>query len=325
MAISRRGSRFCLARGPAFKTAPDPRQNRAGTAPETRYGRRMAAPIRLAFSPDSDDLFMFWALLTGKIPTEGLTFVADRADTEALNERVARGDVDVCAVSIARYAAIAHDWLLLPHGMSVGRHYGPVVIANAPCSLTDLAGKRIGTPGLKTTAHLVLSLVAPAFEAVVVPISPFAKAFESLRTGSVDAVVLIHEGRLTYEKEGFALVADLGVAWAALTGGLPLPLGGNVIARRLGSERITQVSRLCHASIRWAMDHRDEVIDGLARADERALGFDRAMVDRYLALYANDDTLNAPADVRKAVEELFTRAHAAKLHPDLVRVEYAPM
>jgi 1,4-dihydroxy-6-naphthoate synthase len=284
----------------------------------------MASPIRLAFSPDSDDLFMFWPLLTGKVDTEGLTFVSDRADTEALNERVARGDVDVSAVSIARYAAIADDWLLLPHGMSVGRNYGPVVVSHGARTLASLEGKRIGTPGLKTTAHLVLSLVAPRFEPVVVPIAPFSRAFEAVRSGEVDATTLIHEGRLTYQDEGFALVADLGVEWAKLTGGLPLPLGGNVIAKRLGPDLIAQVSRLCRTSIAWAIAHRDEVIDGLAAGDERKLGFDRAMVDKYLGLYANADTADAPEDVRVAVRELFARAHAAGLHPSLVNVEYAP-
>ena len=102
-----------------------------------------------------------------------------------------------------------------------------------------------------------------------------------------------------------------------------MPLGGNVIARRLGTERIAQVSRLCEESIEWALAHRDEVIDGLGSADERGLGFERAMVDRYLALYANEDTRRAPDDVRTAVQELFARAHAAKLQPELVRVEYA--
>src|SRR5688572_26622780 len=92
----------------------------------------MTAPmraIRLAFSPDSDDIFMFWALLRGAIDTEGLTFTATRADTETLN-RAAEGEerFDVVAVSIAQYARVARDHLLLPHGMSVGRGYGPVVV-----------------------------------------------------------------------------------------------------------------------------------------------------------------------------------------------------
>jgi 1,4-dihydroxy-6-naphthoate synthase len=118
-------------------------------------------PIRLAFSPDSDDIFMFWALLNGKVDTEGLTFTAERADTETLN-RLAEGgsnDADVVAVSIAQYGRIAATHLLLPHGMSVGRGYGPVLVALEERSLESLAGERIGVPGLRTTAYLVLRLL----------------------------------------------------------------------------------------------------------------------------------------------------------------------
>ena len=89
----------------------------------------MGTRIRLAFSPDSDDIFMFWPLLQGKVDPEGIEFVHERADTEALNERAARGDVDVIAVSMARYTDIAESYFLLPHGASVGRGYGPVVVA----------------------------------------------------------------------------------------------------------------------------------------------------------------------------------------------------
>src|SRR5271169_6110056 len=100
-------------------------------------------PIRLAFSPDSDDIFMFWPLLAGKVDAEGLTFESERGDTESLNVRSAAADLDILAASIARWPHIAHDYLLLPHGMSVGRGYGPVVVADGPRALQSLAGKRI--------------------------------------------------------------------------------------------------------------------------------------------------------------------------------------
>jgi 1,4-dihydroxy-6-naphthoate synthase len=273
--------------------------------------------IRLAFSPDSDDIFMFWALLAGKVDSEGLTFEAERADTETLNARVAAGTIDVCAVSVARYASIARDYLLLRHGMSVGRGYGPVVVAPAARDLASLGGARIGVPGLRTTAYLVLRLLLPRFEPVVIPISPYARAFEALRAGEVDATLLIHEGRLTYEREGMARVCDIGEGWASLTDGLPLPLGGNAIRRGLGPELVAKVSRLCKASIAWALEHRSETIDALLAAESRAdLALDRALLDRYLAMYANDDTLSPPEDVERAIEEMFTRAHAAGLFGD---------
>jgi 1,4-dihydroxy-6-naphthoate synthase len=270
--------------------------------------------IRLAFSPDSDDIFMFWALLAGKIDPEGLSFVAERADTETLNTRAAAGELDVVAVSIARYPAIARDYLLLRHGMSVGRGYGPVVVATSARDLGSLEGARIGVPGLKTTAYLVLRLLLPRFEPVVVPISPYSLAFDAVRSKQVDAALLIHEGRLTYEREGFACVCDLGEGWSKATGGLPLPLGGNAIRRGLGPELVAKVSRLCQASIAWALENREEAMRALLGEESRGdLALDRALLDRYLAMYANTDTLTAPDDVRRAIEEMYKRAHAAGL------------
>jgi 1,4-dihydroxy-6-naphthoate synthase len=280
--------------------------------------------IRLAFSPDSDDLFMFWALLHGKVDTGGLTFVHDRADTEALNERAARGDVDVIAVSIARYATLSRDYLLLPHGASVGRGYGPVVVTAAPTSLPSLEGRRIGIPGVHTTAYLTLRLLLPRFEPVVIPISPFTLSFERVRDRSVEAALLIHEGRLTYEREGFYKVCDVGEGWAALTGGLPLPLGGNVIRRGLGRELVTRVSRLCGESISWALSHREEVMSALLSEEVRGeVGLDRALLDRYLAMYANEDTREFAADARAAVDELFARGARAGLVAPGARADFA--
>jgi 1,4-dihydroxy-6-naphthoate synthase len=283
--------------------------------------------VRLAFSPDSDDIFMFWALLHGKVDTEGLTFTAERADTETLNRRAEQdgGGPDVIAVSIAQYARVAKDHLLLPHGMSVGRGYGPVLVTPSAVSLESLRGKRIGVPGLRTTAYLVLRLLLPEFEPVIVPIAPYARAFDELRAGTVDAALLIHEGRLFYEREGTTKVVDLGEAWSKLTGGLPLPLGGNAIRRALGPDDVARVSRVCRSSIRWAIDHADEVARALLAADTRPdVGLDRQSLDRYLAMYANQDTLDAPADVRRAIDELFSRGRAASLVPEDARADFAP-
>ncbi len=282
-------------------------------------------PIRLAFSPDSDDLFMFWPLLEGKVDPRGLSFVAERADTEELNARADAGDLDVVAVSVARWPTIADKYLMLPHGMSVGRGYGPVVVANRPATLGSLEGKRIGVPGLRTTAALVLRLLLPRFEAVVVPISPYGRAFEAVRSGEVDAALLIHEGRLTYEREGFAKVVDIGEGWAAATSGLPLPLGGNAIRRSLGADVVARVSQVCRASIGWALAHREETMAALlARETRTDLHLDRALLDRYLTMYANADTLDPPPDVRAAIDTLYSRGHAAGLFERAVHVELAP-
>jgi 1,4-dihydroxy-6-naphthoate synthase len=284
-----------------------------------------AATVDLAFSPDSDDMFMFWPLLAGKIDTEGLTFRAERADTETLNARAATAEIDVVAVSIARWPAISQNYLLLPHGMSVGRGYGPVVVAPQTRDLASFAGARIGVPGLRTTAYMVLRLLLPRFEPVVVPISPYARAFDAVRSGEVEAVLLIHEGRLTYEQEGMSRIVELGEGWASLTGGLPLPLGGNAIRRGLGEALVAKVSRLCRASIAWSLGHRRETMVALLESESRGdLSLDEATLDRYLAMYANSDTLQAPADVRTAIDELFARAYGAGLMDGPVKAQFAP-
>jgi 1,4-dihydroxy-6-naphthoate synthase len=197
-------------------------------------------------------------------------------------------------------------------------------VTETPVSFESLSGRRIGIPGFHTTAYLTLRLLLPTFEPKVVPISPFTLSFDAIRSGAVDAALLIHEGRLTYEREGFHKAVDIGEGWSALTGGLPLPLGGNVIRRGLGSEKVALVSRLCRESIAWALRHREEVMAALLAAETRAeVGLDRAMLDRYLTMYANEDTREFAPDARLAVTELFARGVKAGLLPEGARAEFS--
>ncbi len=287
----------------------------------------MPRTLRLAFSPDADDAFMFHALLGGHVAHPDLRFVARRADTEALNASATGADPDeVIAVSIAHFANISSRYLLLPHGGSVGEAYGPVVVApreTATDGVRALAGLRVAVPGLRTTAFVTLSLLCRdagvTFEPRVVPITPHDAVFDALSHGEVDAALLIHEGRLTYAQHGLHRWLDLGEAWHVATG-LPLPLGGNAIRRDLGTATIARVSTLLRESIAWALDHRDHVIDALARDTPH---LSREQLDRYLALYANHETLGYSAASRNAVDVLLTRASEAGLLPRAV-AEFAP-
>ena len=168
--------------------------------------------IRIAHSPDSDDAFMFHALVHDEIDTEGLSFSFEQHDTETLNALAEKDEADVLAVSCARYATIADRWLLLPHGASVGRGYGPVVVAKTTRSLASLEGARIGVPGLRTTATMVLRILLERFEPVTIPITPYERVWTALRSNEVDAALVIHEGRLAFEREGFACICDIGQA-----------------------------------------------------------------------------------------------------------------
>jgi 1,4-dihydroxy-6-naphthoate synthase len=280
--------------------------------------------ITLAYSADADDAFMFHALRAGEIDAGGLTFVHKRDHTAALNRLAQEEGADVVAISLGAYPGVAARYQLLPHGASVGRGFGPVVVARRPMTVADLAGARVGIPGASTTAWLVLRLIVPAAVGVEIPIVPFARVFEALAAGEVDAALLIHEGRLVYPERGLHAVVDIGAWWLAETG-LPLPLGVNVVRRALGAPLVARVSAVLSASIRWALAHREAVIPLIAREDrgDKALS-DQKLLDEYLKLYANADTAAMADDVRRAIGALFARARAARLIDGDVPVDFAP-
>ncbi len=279
--------------------------------------------IALAYSVDADDAFMFHALREGKVDAAGLRFIHRRSHTAHLNELAREGEADVVAISLGAYPAVADKYLLLPHGASVGRGFGPVVVSNVPRRLSELAGRRVGIPGETTTAWLILRLMQSGIVPVPVPIEPFGRVFAALDTGEIDAALLIHEGRLLYEQRGYHKVVELGEWWQAETN-LPLPLGVNVIRRGLGPAAIATVARVLGASIAWALENRKEMIAMLAKEDrgDAALS-DAKLLDRYLGMYANQDTAATAPDVRQGIDEVFARARAAGLLAADVSVDWA--
>src|SRR4051794_23329508 len=216
-----------------------------------------ATKITVAHSPDSDDAFMFFGLASGNVDTGGIVVDQVLSDIETLNRAAFEGRYEVTAVSFHAYAHLVDKYALLPHGASMGDKYGPIVEAPAispedsgrsggdAASPRDngVKGKRIAIPGTLTTAYLTLRLYEPDFQYVVVP---FDQIQQAVLEGQAQAGLLIHEGQLTYQDEGLRKVVDLGEWWAERTGGLPLPLGGNIIPRGLGPAAISQVSEKLH-------------------------------------------------------------------------------
>lgn len=275
--------------------------------------------ITVRCSPDPDDLFMMRALLEGRVETPGFTWDIDTAPTDALN-RVASGEgADVVAISIAHYPRIQAAYQLLPHGGSVGEGYGPVLVAREPLRLDDLRGRRVAIPGRTTTAFTTLSMAIDV-EPVEVPIVPYARTFEVLRRGEVDAALLIHEGRSTYAREGFHLVLDLGAWWLGETG-LPLPLGGNCIRRSLGPDVVQKVSGWLRDAIADALSDREASIAWLLQRSAALATRDE--VSTYLDWYANGRTLDYGEDGRAAVQAYLDRAAANGLLPPAT-VDWAP-
>jgi len=253
-----------------------------------------ASTIHLAHSPDSDDAFMFYALADGKIDTQGISYVHELQDIETLNGRAMRGELDVTAVSIHAYAYLSDTYALLPHGASMGDGYGPKLVSLRPMTRLSVAGQRIAVPGLMTSAYLALKLFQPDFVPVVVP---FDEIQAAVIHDEADAGLLIHESQLTYEEEGFHLIADMGAWWLEKTG-LPLPLGGNVIRKDMPRELQKKVSRHLRASIAYGLDHRSNALD---HAMSYARGLDRGKADTFVGMYVNSWTLDYGERGRAAI------------------------
>jgi len=272
--------------------------------------------ITVAHSPDSDDAFMHYGLASGKVPTDGIEFGHLLADIETLNRAAFEGRYEVSAVSFHAYAHLTDRYLLLPHGSSMGDDYGPIVVARTD-GPSSLKGVSVAVPGTLTTAFLTLRMYDPTVEYVVLP---FDRIQDAVRGGEVAAGLLIHEGQLTYQDEGLKKIVDLGEWWAESTGGLPLPLGGNVIRRDLGAPVIATVSRLLHDSIAYALEHRQEALD---YALQFGRGLDRAKADRFVGMYVNELTLEYGERGRTAVQRLFDEAWKKRLIPKQITAEFS--
>lgn len=275
----------------------------------------MTRTIHVAHSPDSDDAFMFYALAEGKIDTGDLRYVHELQDIETLNQRALRGELEVTAVSIHAYAYLADKYALLPHGASIGDQYGPRLVAREPMSRAAVRGKRVAIPGPLTSAFLALRLYEPDF--IPVP-TPFDAIEDAVERGDVDLGLLIHEGQLTFADRGLHLVADMGEWWFTETG-LPLPLGGNVVRKDLGTALTREISRHLKASIAYGLQHRTGALD---HAMQFARGLERSRADTFVGMYVNDWTLDYGDRGRQAVRLFLQRGHEAGFIPTRVNVEF---
>jgi 1,4-dihydroxy-6-naphthoate synthase len=273
--------------------------------------------VRVGFSADPDDAFMFWGLASGTVDPRGHTFEPVIEDIQSLNEWSLEGRLEVTAVSLATYPLVQDRYLLLPHGGSMGSGYGPIVVAREKLSLDELRETEILVPGTLTTAFLVLKMALGEFASRVMP---FDEILPAVANGDARAGLIIHEGQLTYGDSDLEKCLDLGEWWLLETG-LPLPLGVNLVRRDLGNEAVREVSAILRESIDAGLEHREEAL-------EYALGFGRGMSsergDRFIDMYVNELTQDYGDEGRLAVRELLSRAEAAGAYDAPVRVEFVP-
>ena len=269
--------------------------------------------IRVGHSPDPDDAFMYWALTTDLVEPRGFVFEQVLADIQTLNQWARAGRLEVTAISLAAYPFVQEDYVLLPHGASIGSGYGPIVVAREPLSVDDLKGREIVVPGRMTTAFLTLRLVLGDFPYRELP---FEQIPDEVASGRADVGLLIHEGQLTFSELGLHRTLDLGEWWLLETG-LPLPLGVNVARRDV--ERLEDLSAVLREGIVCGLEHRDEALE---YALQFGRGIDEAVADRFIEMYVNQMTKDYGDEGRQAVAELLSRGEAIGAFPNPVSVDF---
>jgi 1,4-dihydroxy-6-naphthoate synthase len=268
-----------------------------------------------AHSPDSDDAYMFYGLATKKVRSPRVNFRHVLEDIETLNRKAKQGVYELSAISYHAYPYVADKYVLMASGSSIGDGYGPMIISNRPMDPEELKGKRIAVPGMMTTAYLAVRLFQPDFEPVV---TPFDHITDAVRERSVDAGLVIHEAQLTYDREGFHKVVDLG-RWFKSCYDLPLPLGGNVLLRSLDAEIKSECCRLMRESIQYALDNRDEA---LAYAMQFARDMEPRLAEKFVGMYVNHYTVDAGDVVPRAVQQLLDMGYEAGFIDRKVQVEF---
>jgi 1,4-dihydroxy-6-naphthoate synthase len=269
-----------------------------------------------AHSPDSDDAFMFYGLATKKVRSPHLTFRHILSDIETLNRKALEGVYDLSAISYHAYAYVADKYVLMASGSSVGDGYGPLVVANHPMEPEEIKGKRIAIPGTMTSAYLSLKVFEPDFENVIVP---FDQILSTVQSGAADAGLIIHEAQLTYNKVGFHRVLDMGRWWKDKFD-LPLPLGANVLLRKLPDDVKSECCRMMRDSIQYALDNHAEALE---YAMQFARDMEPRLAEKFVGMYVNHHTLDAGEDIPKAAQRLLDMGFEAGVIPKRVEVEFA--
>jgi 1,4-dihydroxy-6-naphthoate synthase len=275
-----------------------------------------ARTLRIGHSPDPDDAFMFYGLAHGAVRIRDFAIEHVLEDIQTLNEFALSGAIEVTAISAHAYPRVADRYWIMHCGASMGRGYGPIVVARpgGATSLAELARRRVAIPGPLTTAYLVARLYLPPFDAIFVP---FDRILEVVARGDVDAGIVIHEGQITYGEHGLVRIADLGALWLDGTD-LPLPLGLDVVRKDLGRDLAGEIAQALAASIRYAFEHEDAAV-GYAMRWGRGLDHERSRT--FVRMYVNEYTLDMGEDGRRALETLFERGARAGLLPPVEALE----
>ncbi len=263
----------------------------------------------MGHTPDSDDAFMFYGMFTDKVTSPDFEVSHVIEDIEKLNRKAVNSQLDVTAVSVHACAYIS-GYTILRSGGSFGIGYGPIVTARQPMGIDEIRKCRIAIPGKMTSAFLLLQLMIGKFEYVEMNFSDIPKAVKS---GKVDAGIVIHETQLSYKQEGIIKILDVGEWWDRVTNGLPVPLGINVMRSELGMETICKFDRHLQASIEYGLGHQEEALE---YAMQYSRGKSRDLIEKFVKMYVNKVTVNMGDSGEASIRKLFEMAKEKDLVPD---------
>ena len=256
--------------------------------------------LTLGFSPCPNDTFIFDALVHNKIDTEGLEFEVVFGDVEQLNKWAFEGKLDITKISYNAFTHCVNDYALLDSGSAFGNNCGPLLIKKPNTILTKES--KIAIPGKYTTANMLLSIAFPKNQNKVETL--FSEIENKVLDGRVDAGLIIHENRFTYQEKGLEKVKDLGEFWEEETG-LPIPLGGIVVKRELPLVTQQKVERVLRKSVKYAFANPNSSANYVkCHAQE----MEKEVVDAHIALYVNDYSISLGAEGKRAVEKVFEKA-----------------
>ena len=266
--------------------------------------------LRVGYTPDSDDVMNFYAWESGRIALPGWRARFHKDCISALNRGAEMQQFDLVSISSVRYPFVAQNYWILSSGSSVGRGYGPVLVAKEAVSIDQLRGRRVAVGGRNTTGCALLQMYCPGTDLVEMRYDQIADAIIG---GQIDAGVMIHEELLYFVEKGLSRVCDLGALWCQRTG-LPLPVGLNVVHKRVGRQTAAGIAAVCRQSLQWGLEHRDEAIAFAAR-------FGRGCTPRFVDMFSNADTLRMPEDVEQALAIVFKQVSDLGLAPALESYE----
>lgn len=265
--------------------------------------------ITVGHTPDADDAFMFYGMLTDAIPPSGFEVEHVIGDIESLNRGAKNPSLDVTAISVHACAYIK-GYTILRSGGSFGLNYGPILIGQSHMTPDGIRGCKIAVPGRMTSAFLLLQLMVGRFDYVEMD---FDKIPDAVRAGKVDAGLAIHETQLSHPQEGVKKILDLGEWWNNATGGLAVPLGINVMKTELGMDVITRFDGYLQASIEYGLAHMDDALD---YAMQYSRGKPRDLIGRFVRMYVNHVTVNMKESGEQSIRRLFEMARERDLVPD---------